>query len=199
MPSTDPDLPYPGTLGEAEYVAMSRWTMDEAQKAQEAWEAENRGIPHGPFWWWAAVIELRELRAQYEAGDNVALLDAVHICAMNGLPMPAWCAQNYLNKYRSVIGYKARTWDEAFGKAHPKNVQLSAKEKKRRLAGPVYLEVRRIRQAEPDTPIDASLFERVGKTFNIGKTLAEQYYYDRAKRADLHPIAKALLTPFKAP
>lgn len=34
---------------------------------------------------------------------------------------------------------------------------------------------------EPDTPIDEAFFERIGKEFNLGKTLAAEYYYD-AKR-----------------
>lgn len=202
LPRADPDLPYPGTLGEADYVSMSRWTLEEAWQAQEAWIADHPGVPHGPFWWWVGILEIRGLRAQYESGDNVALLDAVHLCAMYGIPMPAWCAQTFLNKYRSVIHYEKRTWDDAFGKPHPKNVQLSAKKKKHRLGIQVYSEVRRIRQEEPDTPIDAGLFERVGKKFGLGKTLAEEYYYQMAKRLDpenLNPIAKALLEPYRSP
>lgn len=132
-------------------------------------------------------MDLKEQRKRYEAGDDASLLDAIRICAIHGLQLPAWCAQEYLNKYRKVIHFKARSWDEAFGAAHPKNINLAAHEKKRRLSIAVWLEIRGIRDANPQKAIDAELFEKVGKKFHIGKTLTEEYYY----------AAKALFEPSK--
>jgi hypothetical protein len=45
------------------------------------------------------------------------------------------------------------------------------------LAVAVWLEVSRIKDAAPETPIDEYMFETVGKKFEIGKTLASEYYY----------------------
>jgi hypothetical protein len=194
MTDHEQDRPYPGTVGREEYDFMAQWTLEEALAAQRQWWEDNPDTLQGPLWWWVGIRHLEGLRYAYENGDGVALLDAVHVCAFRGLPMPAWCAQAFISGYRGVIHFKKRSWDAAFGTPHKKSTHLAANAKKHRLKMAVYMEVLAIRKREPGTAIDAQLFERVGKKFHVGKTLAEEYYYQAVKDMDgamTDPIVQA--------
>lgn len=76
-----------------------------------------------------------------------------------------------------MLNCREKSWDVVFGAPFPKGANIRARRKKRTLMFAVLNEVRRIRDSDPERTIDAHLFEEVGAKFNIGKTLADEYYY----------------------
>lgn len=179
------------------------WTFDEAVKAEEEWEViskpaaagkafiryEQMGADRelafllsdnvrGPLFRWIGVQELRELGAAYEKGHKEAILEAVFTCALNSIPLPEWLETAFLKAYRNVRQYRAKSWDDVFGKAHKKGTQLATKRQEREKSLSVYHRIRAIKRAEPSTPIDDALFERVAGEFHIGSsTMMKEYYY----------------------
>lgn len=57
---------------------------------------------------------------------------------------------------------------------------MSALKKKREFKYAVFNEVEQARRA--GTAVDEHLFETAGKKFNIGKTLASEFYYEAKSR-----------------
>lgn len=135
---------------------------------------------------------LDTLRLRYEDGDQGALLDAIALCADNGLPLPQWCASAFCAAYMRVKNYKLRSWDEAFGKPHPARAQLPAAEQRHRLMYPVWKRVTQL-HVRKNKPIDGELFEVVGEEFHIGKTRCSEYYYAVEERLAQEPTAREIL------
>ena len=127
---------------------------------------------------WDGLDLFRELldkfHSDYRSGDKISLLYVISVCANGNLKIPEW-AKNEINEaLRKLRKYEVRTLDEAFNIKKEKG-HLNAL-KKRSTIGPAIYE-RVIRLHAIKKPIDSQLFEEVGKEFNIGKTLASQYYY----------------------
>lgn len=164
-------------------TADPNWTADEAIAADNAAlaadPARSDADPTLPLYQWAAAQTLETLRAQFEAGDRMALLAAIRKCANHDLSLPGWAATAYIRAYDEVLNYRSKSWDEVFGAPYPKNKHLGALRKKRMLRFAVWKAVNEIRRREPMTPINADLFERVGEMMRppLGKTSAEEYYY----------------------
>ena len=166
------------------------WTFKEAWAANEAALAESSersSDPTLPFFQWAALQEMEQLRTRYEQGEKFALMLAIRKCANHDLIMPPWVGAGYIAAFDTIQNYHSKDWNEVFDCPIPKGAQLAALRKKRNLEFSVFNEVVRIRQCDPDQPIDAGLFERVGKEFHIGKTLAEEYYYGAAEKIGWRP------------
>lgn len=168
-------------------TAIKEWTLQEAQAAQAAALAadptRSDSDPSLPLFQWVALHQLDALRQQFDAGDGMALLAAVRHCANHDLAMPAWVADAFIQCYDRVLTCRAGSWDDVFGRPYPKGANLNAMRKRRTLRFAVWNEVQRILMSEPDTAIDAGLFERAGAAIRppIGKTQAEAYYYAAAK------------------
>lgn len=124
----------------------------------------------------AARLDLARLEQAFVAGDRSALLAAIRVCAACDLPLPAWASRAYIAAYDQVLNCRAKTWDEAFGPAFPKGANLNAQRKRRNLRFEIHNAVLGTIQREPETPIDAGLFETIGERFGIGKTEAENLY-----------------------
>lgn len=162
-------------------MANKDWTLKEACAANEAAMAENPersfADPTLPLYRWVALHELEQLRAQYEQGEKFALMLAIRKCANHDLIMPRWVGAGYIRAFDTILNYRSKDWNEVFGCPIPKGEHLAALRKKRCLEYGVFNEIVEIRQRDPSRAIDTGLFESVGEKFNIGKTLAEEYYY----------------------
>ncbi|WP_408997958.1 hypothetical protein ACJ77P_08190 [Syntrophus buswellii] len=188
-------LPTEGA-GHSEMKQLYGWTFDEAWEAHEAWEAENgtpfddriddlkagkitsKKLVRGPFFRWQGAQELVELYEVYRAGNRSAIIDALYVCSLNSLPIPYWCEMAFLSSYRQVTQFRAKSWDDVFGRPHKKGTHLATKRQDREKSLSVYYRIKEIKRADPSIPIDGFLFEKVGKEFGIGgKTLTEEYYY----------------------
>lgn len=165
------------------------WTAEEALEADKlAGSPFSKSDPTGPFGQWCGLNMLEEQRQLFENGDRFALMLAIRVCANHDLPLPEWVSRAYIRAFDRVLNYHSKSWDEVFGNPVPKGVHLSALRKRRKLMFGVFNRVHGLLSASPDMPIDEALFEKVGKEFNIGHSLASEYYY-AAKRL-LPPISR---------
>lgn len=127
-----------------------------------------------------AVKRVRKLRERIESNSEGAGFDVLYcvmLCGTNNLVMPEWLSCAFNQRYYAVSKFRALSWDDelSFGKPYPKSTSLKATSKKMRLIPKVWLAVGAA--LEEGSKIDASLFESIGKNLNIGKTLADDYYY----------------------
>jgi hypothetical protein len=124
------------------------------------------------------IKQIEQLRKQYEAGDNAALLDAVEFHAYAGIAMPAWVATGYCNRYADWCTFQTRTLDDAFGVSR-KGMRLKDHARRERLKRRVIAEVLQLRKE--GVPMGGELFERVGATLDIGGSTANDLYYEARK------------------
>lgn len=165
--------------GRDEMIKFYSWSFEDAWAAQEAWQGVDTHIKgRGPFFRWIGAGELQGLYEIYRKGNKAAVIEALYVCSLNSLPIPRWCEMAYLSAYRKIKHYKAKSWDDVFGRPHPKGTHLETKKQEREFAFKVYNRIEQIKRDDPSTPIDGYLFERIGREFGIGgKTLTEGYYY----------------------
>jgi hypothetical protein len=156
---------------------MKDWSVEEALAAQEAYVEAGGTVsdPASPIAQWAALQQIDEWQADYEAGTTFVLLHAVAECAKRELVMPDWVVRGFLDRIRRVTHHKVRTLDEAFGTFLPKGAKLLAHRQKREKGLLAYFEVER--QHKAGDPIDRQLFKSVGESMNIGASKVRDYYY----------------------
>lgn len=165
--------------------ANSAWTFEEALMEQGKYVAANPDKeihPGGPLYQWFALKRLETYQEGFEKGDKFLLMLALKECAQHDLIIPDWVARAYLLGFYGVVNARIKTWDEAFGALYKKGANLKAIRKRRLLSVAIMNAINDILSCKPDTPIDSALFERVGRNFNIGKTLAADYYYSAKKQ-----------------
>ena len=166
-------------------------TLDEAIKAQYEEDKKWLSLPGHPgrsiIQKWIDAHYFKALEKEYKKSKNKSIiLEAVFVCTLNDFDLPEWLKEAYRMAYRKVRHYKAGSWSEVFGDAHPKGMHRDAKREAREKNHLVYLRIREILDAEPETPVDGYLFERVGREFGIGsKTKISEIYYKVKKRFDI--------------
>lgn len=157
------------------------WSLAEAlaenQLALDEDTSRSTSDPTLPLYQWAACHELDRLQTAFKSGDRFALMQAIRKCANHDLPLPSWAAMAYIRAYDAVLNAREKTWDAVLGQPYPKGSHLSAIRKQRTLQFAVHNRISDIRKTDPAIAIDVELFDRVGQEFNIGKTLAAEYYY----------------------
>lgn len=162
------------------------WTAEEAYAvhatALEADPSRDPADPTLPFPRWCALQNLRELEAQYHAGDRMALMAAMRECARAGIAPPSWAAEAFIKGYDSVLNCRVGSWDAAYGAPYPKGTQLAALRKRRLNRAKIYKAVIAAIVSDPTRPIDAGLFEEVGREFYMSKGAAEALYYDAVRQ-----------------
>jgi hypothetical protein len=120
---------------------------------------------------------LKILKRKFDGGRKAALLMAIRSCCWMRRPLPEWARLAFLQAYDSATGFDIKSWDEVFGRPHPKGTHL-AKEKK-------YLAVRsliweRVRASKAmGKPINKELFEGIGKDLGVAGSVASEIYYDK--------------------
>lgn len=172
-------LPIEGE-GRNEMKQFYSWDFETAWNAQDKWESERTpgSYERGPFFRWAGAQELRKIFDAYKSGNKQAVIEALHICSLNSLPLPRWCEMAFLSAYRKIRQYKEKSWDNVFGRPHPKGTHLEAKKEEYEKSLRVYRRIKEIKRENPDIPIDGHLFETIGLEFGTGgKTKTEQWYY----------------------
>lgn len=155
------------------------WDLDEALKAQDEYESlcgpDINEV--GPYFRWLASIKAEELYEVFQSGDNSAILEAINICSSHSLLLPRWCQAAFGSAYGKVRGFEAKSWDDVFGRPHPKNVKIGAKYDEIRKGLPLYCRIIKIKRSDPTQAIDRLFFEAIGKEFGISGSLADRYYY----------------------
>lgn len=130
-----------------------------------------------PVWKVDAELALESERQLFEQGDRAALLAAVRVCANHDLPLPPWASKAYILAYDKILNRRVGSWDEAFGRPFKKGKHLHTLRKHREMRSKVWLAVRRAVEKEGQV-LDESLFEKIGKSFNLGKTQTSDLYYE---------------------
>src|SRR5262249_11134545 len=108
-------------------------------------------------------------------GDKAALLQMIRHCLVVGWPVPEWAAR----ALDEVCGYVemggASSWDDVFGRPHPKGKHKRSAQLQNRKYG-VHKRVRE--RHDGGVPIDDQLFERVGRETGLGgSTVIKGLYY----------------------
>lgn len=158
--------------------------MKKILSAQAEWEslpADSR--PRiSPILRYAGQEKLEALRVEYEkTNDGWHVLIAVRRCAQSDLVMPDWLANAYCRRFDQVLNCQMKSWDEAFDPPYPKGIHLNRKRADRLNRLRVFNEIDEILKSEPETSIDDGLFERIGEKLGIGKTKANELYYQAKK------------------
>ncbi|GHA74954.1 hypothetical protein [Cognatilysobacter bugurensis] len=142
----------------------------------EEWGPDDEVVTHPPILRQFGSVLLEALEQRFASGDKRAVLTAVRICAANNDLLPQWAAEAFVKAYESVRLHKVASWDDAFGRPHPKGTHLASMRKRRELRGRVFTAVNAA--SRDGRPIDAGLFEDVGEQLGIGKTLASELFYE---------------------
>lgn len=169
------------------YACLIQKIYAENWGAQQRWESTHRGSRYleGPLYQRIARINLEGLYDSYQTGDKQALLEAMYLCMMHAIPLPLWCEKAFSSACKKVCTYKAKSWDDVFGRPHPKGTHLATKREEREKCLLVCNRIRQIQKENPSIPIDGQLFETVGKEFGIGgKTKTEGWYYKHKDEID---------------
>jgi hypothetical protein len=124
----------------------------------------------------AEVLEV--LKEIFEGGGKWALLYAIHECLLLKRPLPEWLRLAFLAAYDSARGYEIKSWNETFGRPHPKGTHLK-KEKLRRV---VIHRVWTLKAEDPERPIDRGLFDQIGEELEIPGGTIDGLYYDERSR-----------------
>lgn len=121
---------------------------------------------------------MSHLKERFDGGEKWALMQAIDVCARKRWALPDWAALAYISAFEKIQSADAKSWDEVFGRGYKKGTNFNALSKKIKLRCDVFEHARDLIESEPTTPIDNEFFVRIGKKFNIGKTLASKYYYE---------------------
>lgn len=136
------------------------------------------GVPEWsrPLAQWLAASRVQGMRERIAAKDDSYVLPALSLCLQHGLVAPDWLVSEFRDRYTAVTQARLASWDDAFGRPHPKGQQLGKIRHRILLRAKAHgLVIQRLRN-DPSTPIDQGLFESIGKQLEIGKTQAEDLY-----------------------
>jgi hypothetical protein len=156
-----------------------KWTIDDVALAQQKWEENSDSETIEPTFQWMAAQWLLEQGEKYKkTADKSLILDAISECAKHDLPLPLWCKNAFLIAYQDVMAKKYISWDDVFGRPHPKGTHTRDERTRSRDARNIYRRINEI-VAEKQCPIDGNLFEKVGRELGIGaKTKVSELYYE---------------------
>ena len=157
-------------------------TIEEAIAAQEL-DTESPSYAQ-PIFQWQAVQWVNAERHGVEVGKPGAVLDAISYCAWHDLKMPDWLAKAFLKQYRAARHYQVRTWDEAFGPAHPGKINLRFAQRRphsRVFLGDAMISV--LRRGPCDRAIDREFWEEVGAVIGESGGQAEKLFLSAEQEA----------------
>ncbi|HOT29026.1 MAG TPA: hypothetical protein PLU72_12645 [Candidatus Ozemobacteraceae bacterium] len=140
---------------------------------------------HSPYYQWEVAQRINKRREAIEGGDGLAILSCMRDCARSGMIAPGWLAEAFVTRCDSVFDFKARSWDEVFGKPFPKRRKIeTAREEHEKMFLVYAVALGRHKDGER---IDKALFESVGDLFGMCGTRAEELYY-KARKLFEEPI-----------
>jgi len=158
-------------------LKLYQWTEKDALKAEKQ-EGELHGLDallsHFPSW--LAAQQLKAHYLKHKKGDKRAVLDALSLCLVYDFGIPRWCRKALIVAYAIVDTYEAKSWDDVFGKPHPKNTNMAAQRDKWMYGYLVYREVKA--RKNKGEAIDREMYERISKDLKLlgGSATVERYY-----------------------
>ena len=158
---------------------LKGWIKKERESIKTA------SIDHDEFFKWMAAQDLKSCCERYKNGDKAAIIEGLYLCTQHGLTTPRWLATAFFRAYHEVKGFKAKSWDDVFGKPHARGMHLTSKADMEGKLIPIFMRIRDIKKKNPEKPIDEGFFEEIGKEFQISGSLANKIYYEGKKRYKL--------------
>lgn len=116
--------------------------------------------------------------ALFLSGNKWALMQVINLCAQESKPLPAWAAAAYMEAFKKVQTKEVKSWDDVFGAVLLKGQHRNSLHKKNTKMWELYNYAQQLLNEKPSTPVDLSFFDGIGKRFNVGRTLASEYYYE---------------------
>jgi hypothetical protein len=169
-----PDEMLPASEGPKRKLLLKLYLMN-VEEARNTFKQEDALLSHDAILWLAAQ-RLKDLYVKHREGDKRAVLDALSMCLINDFGIPQWCLQAFYAALSAVAAYRVKSWDDVFGKPHPKNIQLGKEQWNLEHGYLVYSEVQA--RSKKGQAIDCHMFEEVAEIFNIGAKTAERLYYE---------------------
>ena len=150
--------------------------------------------------WGAAQAVLRS-RDAIERGDGVEVLKSLSMAVSNGLTVPDWLARAYVSRMNRFEAHDVGSLDEAFGNKPQTTRWRVALRDKEDLIPEVSRRLMQAVSQNPKIPIDNELFDSVGRSLGIGKTLCRKYYDAGIRERGLQDLKKykSLLRTWKIP
>jgi hypothetical protein len=117
---------------------------------------------------------------KFEAGDNLAWLQAVDACVIHGWPIPPWARLKFFLGMTEWLSYKAATLDEAWGLQRPSK-QLRAGARRERLRSTILLRVAELHHLE-GKPLTREMFATIGREVGMSGRSVEVLFYEPKNR-----------------
>jgi hypothetical protein len=121
------------------------------------------------------ILEI--LKQKFDDGNKAALLIAIkHCLLMNRLP-PEWLRWAFVQALDAATAFDIKSWDDVFGRPHPKGTHLGKEKKYLALRLPIY---ERVRDAKAlGKSINKELFEVIGKELGAAGSIVSDIYYSK--------------------
>jgi hypothetical protein len=130
-----------------------------------------------------AVRRLEQARVLYEQGDKGQILPWLDWCLSQDVQVPQWLKEAFCEAYNARRDYSIKSWDDVFGPPVPKGARPENEQRKLKKLWPLFERMYDLHSADPaNWPIGEKLFEKVGKEFGVGKTLASELYYKMGRK-----------------
>lgn len=126
-----------------------------------------------PFAQVGAASFCLKARTAINAGDGVAVMEAVAQCAAHGLVLPNWLSVAFIERYQRVMSGECKGWGEveAFGAIVPKGKNLAGVVAVSRFSPWAYELAVELLSKNANRPIDVGLYEEIGLT--IGRSASQ--------------------------
>jgi hypothetical protein len=129
----------------------------------------------------SAQREIEQLHTRC-SGDQggPAVLQAVNLCAVHNLLMPAWLREEYVKRHHLVADAHVKSWDDAFGRPWPAGTRLSTIRRKSARLKAVHAAVWDQAKRHPEKAIRRdSIFNDVAELLDCGLSAGsvERIYY----------------------
>jgi hypothetical protein len=116
------------------------------------------------------------LRAEFELGNDRALLETMNTCCLHNLPLPGWASTAFVERYRRGHHGEIKSWDEVFGR--PTRYGTAERLKRKMEDGRrVVEEIGRLRAAGES--LNEEEFSAIGRRLGVGgKTKVKELWHD---------------------
>jgi hypothetical protein len=68
-------------------------------------------------------LDLEQLQAEYQGGNQQALAVAIHLCGRRGLLLPSWAVEAWTRGCYAVVDRKVEGWDDVLANGQKKTVK----------------------------------------------------------------------------
>ena len=120
----------------------------------------------------------QEFEREYRDGKKEPILGAIAFSLWCDAEVPAWAKNAFEDAY---FHNRPRSWDDAFGRPHPKGKKVASVRNRDETARRVFSRVRKLLAGGKVTGIEAAL-RQVGEDFGLSYPSARAIWYDQKAR-----------------